>query len=437
MTTIRRIVTSKIDGSDANNTNDDEIRPFGEINVYIDNDKPVLAIHDGIRTHLKSKVLEPGVLYGSNADAGDDSGLDTVKLIPDAALYYNSGNYGNDQYIVVDPTQPNHIHIRAGGTIDDSGAALFLGGENSNMEIQAGQNPPVYVRANSNTWMFDTDGSLAFPGSSNARIGEDEPGLVVRSGAGVAVLTNADSVNIYEVEFIGYIHNGFGDGPGATLTVTEIVAGTITNGMTIYGAGLPPEGWAVTVGGIPNAGSGGVGNYLLSGANILTSSQSFNNNVLAAGSQAWVFESNGDLTFPNNTVQTTAWAGGRVVEVPGTSLGATGDLQGDLAFNSAYMYYCTATYVPNTFSTTVSSPGVSTNTMPIAKGDYGTPTTSWTVTFINVEYAITNVADGGDSWILTIDNFNFTGGTGSEVTLYNGIPSPNIWKRVAWGVDTW
>jgi hypothetical protein len=353
MTRVRRINVSQIEGSDANNTTDDEIRPFGETAFYVDGngptDKLVLSIHDGVRTHQKSKVVGPGVLYGSNADAGDGSGADTIKLIPDADLHYN----GSNQYIVVDPTggEPGHIHLRAGGTQDASTADLYLGGELTCVRV-SDTSDIVTVRTTSAgdpnitmEWSFEPDGNLYFPGIGNTRIGESEPGLVVRSGVGFAVVTNADSVSNYEIEFVGYISDGFANDPGATLTVTEIIVGTITDGMTIYGAGLPPEGWTVTVGGgLPNAGSGGVGNYLLSGANILTSVQSFNNGVAALGGQSWTFGTDSSLTFPDDTVQTTAWAGGRVVAVPTTSLGAAGDKTGDLAFNGSYIYYCTADY---------------------------------------------------------------------------------------------
>jgi hypothetical protein len=308
MSRVRRINVSQIEGNDANDNSIDEIRPFGEIGVYANEDgptdKPELLMFDGVRTHLKSKVLGQGILYGSNADSGDGAGLDTIKLIPDAEIYRN----GSDQYLVVDPTVPNHIHLRAGGTIDNSNAQLFLGGEITHVSVGAGSTPPVYIKANDNQWTFGTDGSLNFPGSSNSRIRDEGPGLIVRSGNVFAVVTNANSINTYEVEFIGYIHNGFGDAPGATLTVTEIIGGTITDGMTIYGDGLPPEGWTLTFGGVLEPqGSGGTGNYALNGANFLTPFQSFNNSVLALGSRSWTFEDNGELTFPDATVQTTAY----------------------------------------------------------------------------------------------------------------------------------
>ena len=51
-------------------------------------------------------------------------------LKPDSSLE-------TDQYIILDPTEggPNHIHIRAGGPIDDSAADLFIGGEDNNLKV--------------------------------------------------------------------------------------------------------------------------------------------------------------------------------------------------------------------------------------------------------------------------------------------------------------
>lgn len=58
----------------------------------------------------------------------------------------------------------------------------------------------------------------------------------------------------------------------------------------------------------------------------------------------WTFDNDGDLAFPDGTTQSTAWSGGRVRSVPGSSVGASGDQAGDLAFSGSYMYYCTANY---------------------------------------------------------------------------------------------
>jgi hypothetical protein len=226
MTTIRRITVSQVNGNDSNADEIDEIRPFGEIGVYVNEDnnteKPELLLFDGVRTHIKSKVLAPGVFYGSGADSGDGLNLDTIKLIPDAALFRNNGSYGNDQYIIVDPTEPNHIHLRAGGTIDNSSADLFLGGEGN------------YVRVS------DSSKNVEIKTKS---FSEDE----------------------------------------STWTFTARLTGEGT---------IPAK-----------------------------------------------------ITFPDLTEQTTAWAGGRVVNSPSVSIGANGDRAGDLAFTNDYLYYCIADFV--------------------------------------------------------------------------------------------
>lgn len=62
-------------------------------------------------------------IIGAGTASGDGNGYSTLELVPDVSLY------ANDQYIIVDPTQPSHIHLRAGGIQDDSNAELYLGGE--------------------------------------------------------------------------------------------------------------------------------------------------------------------------------------------------------------------------------------------------------------------------------------------------------------------
>jgi hypothetical protein len=77
-----------------------------------------------------------------------------LNLYPNAS-YAASGN----QYIVVDPTAANHIHLRAGGTIDGSTAELFLGGENTGIQVSDVSDTTV-VRANSKSTTFNADGTI-------------------------------------------------------------------------------------------------------------------------------------------------------------------------------------------------------------------------------------------------------------------------------------
>ena len=91
--------------------------------------------------------------------SGDGNSYTTLRFIPDTSLE------GYDQYLILDPTAPGHIHLRAGGTQDSSYAELILGGENSHFRVGSGTDPSVYVKANNNLWGFGSNGVLSVPGS--------------------------------------------------------------------------------------------------------------------------------------------------------------------------------------------------------------------------------------------------------------------------------
>lgn len=164
MVKVNRINISQVEGG---YSYDEDKRPNGEIALYNDDNGGFdLVIHDGVNSTNLNKVLGKGKFYGHNADSGDNNGYDTIKLIPDIPAYNN----GSDQYLIVDPTGPNHIHIRAGGAQDNSNSELILGGENSHVSIGVGQNPAVYIKSNSSGWIFDVDGGLVFPDGSKQMV---------------------------------------------------------------------------------------------------------------------------------------------------------------------------------------------------------------------------------------------------------------------------
>ena len=78
----------------------------------------------------EGRFILPGGGYITNPieSSGDGSDLSTINLFPD-------GNIASDQYVIIDPTSPNHIHLRAGGVQDNSSAHIFLGGERNNIEV--------------------------------------------------------------------------------------------------------------------------------------------------------------------------------------------------------------------------------------------------------------------------------------------------------------
>ena len=91
------------------------------------------------------------------------SNLSTIQMVPDI----NSPS--SEQILIIDPTggYPNHLHLRPGGPMDNSGVSIILGGENSNVSVIGGTNPPIQITSNNYLWQFNTDGTLIFPDSTN------------------------------------------------------------------------------------------------------------------------------------------------------------------------------------------------------------------------------------------------------------------------------
>jgi hypothetical protein len=97
-------------------------------------------------------------------------GNGTIDLVPDNTLT-------NDSYLIITPTDTNHIHIRAGGPSDESDSILILGGERNKVSVsdtdrsiaittRAASVSNTYVNLNESTGAFITDMS------SNIQVGD-------------------------------------------------------------------------------------------------------------------------------------------------------------------------------------------------------------------------------------------------------------------------
>jgi hypothetical protein len=496
MTTIRRIAVSQIDGNGADVTDTNEIRPSHETAFYIDNNnKLTLMMFNGERTHRKSKVLAPGVLWGSNADSGDGNSYDTIKLIPDAEIYAN----GSDQYIIIDPTGPNHVHIRAGGTIDNSNSELIIGGETSHIKLGASSNPPVYIRANDNQWAFGTDGILTLPAGGDI---VNSSGTSVLSGGGGAVAASDRlTSSTYSV-------------------ILEGTTGTVTIPGPIIGSGnisFATTQYSFDTGRVLRLRDGDIESHihldspdnntydLIWGDDYKFVKVDHTGTVVIGthdGTQRlWTFETDGTLSFPDGTQQTTAYTGTnnaatiditntnglttvyyptfvenrdgeeilradvnltyrtddnilgvgsigfsggnfRVVAVPTLSTGASGDREGDMAFNSSYIYYCFADFgTAPTETFTVINVGENNNLMRVdmaTNPNYTVPTAGWYVTISGVLMTLSAFsAPSGSEYHFLFDNAAGGGGFPSTVTLTSPTGYTNIWKRLSWSGDTW
>lgn len=123
--------------------------------------------------------------------------VSTMTLTPDA-------NY-NSQVLVLDPTAPGHIHLRAYcfSNIDDPAANIFLGGEQTAFEVTSGPNNVAKIHSGNLTWTF-----------SNTSIGNVGYGVLELPGESY-IRSNQDTVNIQSVDANGigrgiYIGSGGG-----------------------------------------------------------------------------------------------------------------------------------------------------------------------------------------------------------------------------------
>lgn len=148
--------------------------------------------------------------------------VSTMVLTPDPGY--------STQSLVLDPTAPGHIHLRApGANIDEPSANIFLGGEDSSFEVgyYNGAAPNVFIHSNTNTWTFENTGNLNFPagGNLNFNIG------------GITQVINQDlEIVVQDEEDDGWsLLNTITDSLGNNLSRTTLDSGSFTITTDITG----------------------------------------------------------------------------------------------------------------------------------------------------------------------------------------------------------
>jgi hypothetical protein len=110
-----------------------------------------------------------------------NSSLDPINPNVSTMIFTPDPGYSS-QSLVLDPTLPGHIHLRApGANIDEPLANIFLGGETSSFEIgyHNGNAPNAFIHSGGNTWEFLNDGNLVFPRDDS----NGDPILTIVGGA--------------------------------------------------------------------------------------------------------------------------------------------------------------------------------------------------------------------------------------------------------------
>ena len=293
------------------------------------------------------------------------------------------------------------------------------------------------IEVGSNIWKFDSDGNLTVPGTlflqnNHSAYWQNVGGIYPSAGESIGISSESGLT----VEVI--------PGGSESFVFSEDGSLRFSKGTKVTDIGNPGVTSALSLGNnrfYMDFGSTENDWAILGGAGLiqLQPDTSLNISVDPEGIGYWSFQADG-LHFSDNSVQTIAWTGGRVVEAPTTSLGAAGDQQGDLAFTNAYSYYCTANHVAGgtLYNSTLSQDAVDTQTFYILKTDTTgvKPQVGWTFTISEIiTKTITSVGENSTEWIITGDGGNSSAGAGSTFVIT--VVEQNIWKRTAWSADTW
>jgi len=415
-----------------------------------------------------------------------------ITLAPGGTSETAYADYG--QFINIYPTNAfdsPHIHI-APGSGNNSTGNLILGDDNYHIDIN--NNGSIYIKTNNQnySWEFDTNGNLRLPSGGDIK---DSSGNSVLGGGSTNEITNTDGTSTYSV----------------SVATSGVVTMNTARGTIEFGA-MPEVGGPTHLHIMKPELTTGVDlyfgddyNYVLQRGTAYGSDPAYGveigaNDRNGGGQKSWRFGTDGNLTFPDGSLQTTAYTGTnnattiditntnglttvyyptfvenrdgeeilradvnltyrtddnilgvgsigfsggnfRVVNVPTYSTGASGDKQGDIAFSSSYIYYCFADFGSAPTETfTVVNVGEFTNTISVnmaSNPNYTVPQAGWYVVIGGVTMTLSAFSGASGSNY----NFIFDNPSGaalpSTVTLISNTGYTNIWKRLAWSSDTW
>ena len=300
----------------------------------------------GVTGNIVIASTESEINFVANS-SGDGSGYSTIQLIPDTGL-------GSDQYIILDPTAPSHIHIRAGGEQDNSFADLFLGGEKNYVRVRDGEFGGVRLqneRTSSNlqgpynettdyingVW-YENGGSYYVQFTTDTPIIQVLAGQFTDNNLNRMFITYSGGSNtLFTSSYYGnpgsntYIL-GVTQGPPANTTLTAIEFEIYTT--NINELILESNDFRVEVNDDIRMYSKDLFRlYNYANDEPIEIITDYDNN-----SYNWSFQPDGMLQFPSSgklNIKATE---------PATSNGASGDLAGMIAFSNTYMYYCIADY---------------------------------------------------------------------------------------------
>ena len=380
-------------------------------------------------TDSSAITIDNSVTVNSNLTIGGD-------LLPETNL---GGNLGS-------PTQQwkslyvstNTIYI--GGvplSIDDSNNLTINGSNissgitasssdtltNKTINIQTGQNNTFQIQGNSISSYSGSGAIVALttmPTLNGLNIGNGS-GLTVDGGTGSYYWAGQTSVPVTGIDKAG-VYRSSSSSTNSLFTFGANGSGTMSasvEGSLFVGTALPSN-------------NGGL-NTNYSGWLVVQAGAKFGGDLNTLGGLHFDEDTTGYIQFQNGKVF-------KVVPAPTHSYGASGDTLGHVAFDSSYIYYCTANY-----SGLMTISNVSTQALGAANGyffnvpnaDLSVVKVGWTITGPNIvgSATITGKASSGvNEWEFQTDagSVDLRNQSGYTLSGY-----PDIWKRVALNATSW
>jgi hypothetical protein len=307
----------------------------------------IMSSYDGNTSYIWTFDQEGNLILAGGESAIQsvaNSSLDPLNPNVSTMILTPSRGYSS-QSLVLDPTAPGHIHLRApSSNIDEPLANIFLGGETSSFEVgyYNGSAPNVFIHSNNNTWTFDTAGTLVFPrdtgpnttdpilniiGGANPTITSSDASLAGPANLGISALNtiftgfSGDSIKIYpddgEIGSTGNLQIWSNSGGNTEYSWTFDTTGNLTTPSNLV---IGPTGLGSGTGftqldaplllGSSEANGGmslvwyenptGPGNIVQVGLNSSTpGSMTVTTGDLANASYVWDFDNEGNLTLPS------------------------------------------------------------------------------------------------------------------------------------------
>ena len=442
----------------------------------------------GGTSQISSSIIfeEGSSIISISESSGDGLNASTISIKPDYLL-------DTDQYIIFDPTSPNHIHIRAGGLIYQSKAYLILGGEKTKVVV-SDNSQGIYIAAEriieTNSYYFTSGNGFSTTSWSTDEFGNHW------------ITINDPTQEVYDATWSSYSPSILEVAYNGNYTVLS-VNGTGTPGppqpITILVSEAPPDNPApldevifiirqfrttqIDVDSdIDVRASDDLRFYASDVFSLRNYSRSEPITIITDydnTEKQWSFNVDGTLTFPDGSTQSTAFVnltgeigptgpqgeigptgpqgeigptgpkGFILSNVPSTSKGITGDSVGDVAFDDECFYACIQNYNTHTSTITIDSGGAwggiagGLSSIPFFSLER-VPEIGWTISgpqnnppgFISLTITSVNPLDS-NRYEIGFSNTEMNVSNGSSWILTDNNPQEDIWRRIKWLPESW